>query len=168
MMKCLSRSAAGLAGLAAVAIIPRGYTSPPSKEKLAQAVAERNLDAVSSVLSSLAKNPEEKKAAFEHRNDQHGKPLGTAVANGDVPMVTLLLSHLSDEEVASGYQCPTNTMVADRIAFAEILPSDVNAAVIALRRCSENAKSYDYPCREILDLLAQRDVFDVLRSQSPK
>ncbi len=131
----------------------------PSAILLAEAVSAQKLFIATKILQEFSSD-EERKAALAFRNCHHGTPLGTAVEHGNVPMAKLILSYLSDEEAASGNQCSSTDVkyLPEEIWLLRDY-SSVNAAVIALHKCSYR----NYPCQEMLDLLKQRDVFKILR-----
>lgn len=139
----------------------KDHSIPLSATLLAEAVAARELHIARNILQGFS-NDQERITALSFRNCHHGKPLGTAVERGDVKMASLILSYLSDKEAASGHQCSTMEVGyrADGPQFDNY--GSVTAAVIALHKCAEKP---NYPCQEMLDVLRQRDVFNILREK---
>jgi hypothetical protein len=130
-----------------------------SAELLAQAVAAGKVAIAKNILQGFA-NDQERREALNFRNCHHGKPLGTAIEQGDVPMTELILSYLTDEEAISDHQGST---------LDNILECNETAVLIALKQCAWK-KQYphlsNYPSEAMLNALRKRDVFQILRDPS--
>jgi hypothetical protein len=139
----------------------------PSSELLAAAIAAGKVAIAENIINGFS-NDSERNEALAFRNCHHGKPLGTAVEQGDVPMTRLILSHLPDAEAASGDQCSTIDSFFEPLR--EKYPENMRypgctAASIALKQCHEKS---NYPCEELLAVLRKRDVFEILRTKPEK